>query len=98
MPPCAFAFTVKDAVRAPEELTVQVGDGTPAKRFDPAGAVMLLHAPTSAAVKVPVTLTAPTVVGPENGVSVSVTATPLVYFVVAVSPRAPGVMPITENV
>ena len=98
MPPCAFAPTVKDAVRAPEELTVQVGDGTPAKRFDPADAVMLLHVPASAAAKVPVTLTAPTVVGPENGVSVSVTATPLVYFVVAVSPLGPAVLPVTENV
>lgn len=45
VPPCALALTVKEAVRAPEELTVQVGVGTPAKRFDPAGAVMLLHAP-----------------------------------------------------
>ena len=76
---------MKDAVRAPEELTVQVGDGTPAKRFDPAGAVMLLQAPASAAVKVPVTLTAPTVVGPENGVIVSVTGTPFVNVAVALS-------------
>jgi hypothetical protein len=45
VPPCAFTFTEKDAVRAPEELTVQVGDGTPAKRFDPADAVMLLQTP-----------------------------------------------------
>jgi hypothetical protein len=44
VPPCAFALTVKDAVRAPEELTVHVGEGTPAKRLG-SFAVMLLHAP-----------------------------------------------------
>jgi len=97
VPPCAFAFTVKDAVRAPEELTVQVGVGTPAKRFPP-DAVMLLHAPASAAVKVPVTLTAPTVVVPENGVIVSVTGAPLMNVVVAVSPPTPAVLPVTEIV
>jgi hypothetical protein len=98
VPPCAFAFTVKDAVRAPEELTVQVGVGTPAKRFDPAGAVMLLHAPASAAVKVPVTLTAPIVVGPENGVIVSVTGAPLMNVAVAVSKGGPTPTPVTETV
>ena len=97
VPPCAFAFTVKDAVRAPEELTVQVGVGTPAKRFDPAGAVMLLHAPASAAVKVPVTLTAPTVVEPEYGEIVSVTGVPLMNVAVAVSGKPPA-LPVTEIV
>jgi len=41
VPPCAVALTVKEAVRAPEELIVQVGVGTPAKRFDPAGALIV---------------------------------------------------------
>jgi hypothetical protein len=96
VPPCAFAFTVKDAVRAPEELTVQVGVGTPAKRFDPADAVMLLHSPASPEVKVAVTLTAPTVVGPVYGVIVSTAGVPLMKVVVATS--TPSVTPVTEKV
>jgi len=75
---------VKEAVRAPAELIVQVGEGTPEKRLDPAGAA-IVHAPASAAVKVPVTLTAPIVVGPEEGVIVSVTGTPFVKVAVALS-------------
>jgi hypothetical protein len=88
-------FTVKWAVRAPP-LTAQVGVGTPAKRFDTAVAVMLLHAPLSAEVKVPVTVTAPTAVVPVYGVSVSVTGTPLMNVVVATS--TPAVTPVTEIV
>ena len=44
LPPCAVALTVKEAVRAPAELIVHVGVGTPEKRFDPAGAT-IVHAP-----------------------------------------------------
>jgi hypothetical protein len=55
-PPCAVAPTVKVAVRAPE-LIVHVGEGALEKRFDPAGAV-IVHAPLSADVKVPETVTA----------------------------------------
>ena len=99
VPPCAVALTVKEAVRAPEELTVQVGVGTPAKRLG-SFAVMLLHAPASVAVKVPVTCTAPTVVGPVYGLSVSVTGVPLMKVAVAVSGRTPGGLnkPVTEIV
>jgi hypothetical protein len=77
VPPCAVALTVKEAVRAPEELIVQVGEGTPEKRLDPAGAA-IVHAPASAEVKVPVTLTGPAPVIPEEGEIVSVTGTPFV--------------------
>lgn len=55
-PPCAVAPTVKVAVRAPE-LIVHVGEGALEKRLDPAGAE-IVHAPLSAAVKVPETVTA----------------------------------------
>lgn len=96
VPPFAFALTVKEAVRAPDELTVHVGVGTPAKRLG-SFAVMLLHTPTSAEVKVPVTLTAPTVVEPVYGVSVSVTGLPLMNVAVAVSVRPPAT-PVTVTV
>ena len=66
---------------------MQVGEGAPAKRLDPAGAV-IVHGPASAAVKVPVTLTAPTVVVPENGESVNATGTPFVKLIEAVSVAA----------
>lgn len=95
VPPCAFAFTVKWAVRAPP-LTVQVGVGTPAKRLG-SFAVMLMHAPLSAEVKVPVTVTAPTVVGPVYGLSVSVTGDPLMNCAVAMSGGRPA-LPSTETV
>jgi hypothetical protein len=75
---------VKEAVRAPEEPIVHVGEGTPAKRFDPAGAT-IVHAPASAEVKVPVTLTGPVPVKPEKGAIVSVTGTPFVKVAVALS-------------
>ncbi|MGB9021904.1 MAG: hypothetical protein WCC94_00510 [Candidatus Bathyarchaeia archaeon] len=55
-PPCAFGPTVKVAVRAPE-LIVHVGEGVVEKRLDPAGAV-IVHAPLSADVKEPETVTA----------------------------------------
>jgi hypothetical protein len=84
VPPCAVALTVKEAVRAPNELIVHVGDGAPAKRFDPAGAV-IEHVPASAEVKVPVTLTGPVPVGPEYGEIASVTGTPFVKVAVALS-------------
>jgi hypothetical protein len=94
VPPCAFALTVKEAVRAPAVI-VQVGEGTPEKRFDPAGA-RIVHAPLSAEVKVPVTLTAPIVVGPEDGEIVSATGTPFVKVAVAVSlPTPAGPFPTT---
>lgn len=48
--------------------------------------------------KVPVTLTAPTVVEPVYGVSVSVTGTPLMNVVVAVSKGGPPPTPVTEKV
>ena len=81
VPPCAVALTVKEAERAPVELIAHVGIGAPAKRFDPDGAVIEHGNPRSAVPKEPaaaVTVTTPTVVGPENGVTVSVTGTPFV--------------------
>ena len=79
-------------MRVPEELIVQVGVGTPAKRFDPAGAT-IEHVPASRDVKVPVTLTGPVPVKPEYGVIVSATGTPFVNVVVALS--LPGWWPAT---
>ena len=84
MPPCAVVLTVKEAVRAPEELIVHVGDGTPEKRFDPDGAT-IVHAPASADVKVPVTLTGPVPGGPEYGEIARATGTPFVKVAVALS-------------
>jgi len=84
VPPCAVALTVKEAVRAPAEFIVQVGVGTPAKRLDPTGAA-IVHAPASAEVKVPVTLTGPVPVGPEYGEIVSATGTPFEKGAVALS-------------
>jgi len=84
VPPCAVALTVKEAVRAPAELIVQVGEGTPEKRFDPAGST-IVHAPAFPEGKVPVTLTGPVPVEPENGEIVSVTGTPFVKVAVALS-------------
>ena len=84
VPPCAVVLTMKEAERLPQSLSVQVGEGAPAKRFDPAGAV-IVHGPASAAVKVPVTLTGPVPVGPENGETVSVTGIPFVKVAVASS-------------
>jgi hypothetical protein len=75
---------VKEAVRAPEELIVHVGDGTPEKRCDPAGST-IVHAPASADVKVPVTLTGPVPVKPEEGEIVSVVGRPFVKVAVALS-------------
>jgi hypothetical protein len=75
---------VKEAVRAPAELIVHVGEGTPEKRFDSAGAT-IVHAPASAEGKVPVTLTGPAPVKPEEGEIVSVTGTPFVNLAVALS-------------
>jgi len=87
VPPCAVVLTVKEAVRAPAVI-VHVGEGTPEKRFDPAGAT-IVHAPLSAEVKVPVTLTGPVPVKPEEGEIVSVTGTPFVKVAVALS-TCPG--------
>jgi hypothetical protein len=84
VPPWAVALTMKEAVRAPAALIVHVGEGAPAKRFDPGGAV-IAHGPASAEVKVPVTLTGPAPVLPEDGEIVSVTGTPFVKLVEAVS-------------
>jgi hypothetical protein len=99
VPPCAVVLTVKEAVRAPEELIVHVGDGAPAKRFDPDGAVIEHGNPRSAVPKEPagaVTVTAPIVVGPENGETVSVTGTPFVKVAVALSlAGAPAPIPTT---
>jgi hypothetical protein len=75
---------MKEAVRDPEALIVHVGEGAPAKRFDPGGAV-IAHGPASAEVKVPVTLTGPVPVLPEDGEIVRVTGTPFVKLVKAVS-------------
>ena len=97
MPPCAVVLTVKEAVRAPEELIVHVGEGTPEKRFDPAGAT-IVHAPASAKVKVPVTLTGPVPVKPEEGEIVSVTGTPFTKVAVALSFLLPVLMPATRIV
>jgi hypothetical protein len=77
---------VKEAVRAPVELIVHVGEGDPEKRFDPAGAV-IVHGPALAAVNVPDTLAA-VPVGPEGGEIVSVTATPFVKVAVPLSSGA----------
>jgi hypothetical protein len=79
---------VKEAVRAPVELIVHVGEGTPEKRFDPAGAVIEHGNPRSAVPKEPagaVTATAPTVVGPENGEIARATGTPFMKMAVALS-------------
>jgi hypothetical protein len=86
---------MKEAVRAPDALIVQVGEGAAAKRFDPGGAV-IVHGPASAEVKVPVTLTGPVPVGPNDGEIVSATGTPLVKVAVATS--TPVVTPVTETV
>jgi len=96
VPPCAVALTVKEAERAPVELIAHEGVGTPAKRFDPDGAVIPHGNPRSSAPKEPagaVTVTAPTVVGPENGKIVNATGRPFVIRVEAVS--APKVTPWT---
>jgi hypothetical protein len=93
--PCAVAPTVKEADRVPDALIVHVGEGAPAKRFDPAGAV-IVHGPASAEVKVPVTLTGPVPVGPDDGEIVSATGTPFVKVAVATS--TPAVLPVTETV
>jgi hypothetical protein len=88
VPPCAVVLTVKEAVRAPEESIAHVGNGAPAKRFDPDGAVIEHDNPRSAVPKEPagaVTVTAPIVVGPENGETVSVTGMPFVKGAVALS-------------
>jgi hypothetical protein len=89
VPPCAVALTVKEAERAPVGLIVHVGAGTPAKRFDPAGAVKLLQGPASAAVKAPVTLTGPVPVRPEYGKIVKVTGTPFTNEAEAMSMAGP---------
>jgi len=75
---------VKEAVRAPAELIVHVGEGTPEKRCAPAGS-SIVHAPASAIAKVPVTLTGPVPVKPEEGEIVSVIGTPFVKVAVALS-------------
>jgi hypothetical protein len=88
---------VKKAVRAPPALIAQVGEGAPAKRFDPGGAV-IVHGPAVKvpAAKVPVTLTGPVPVGPLNGETVSVSGVPFVK--VAVASSAPAVVPATVTV
>jgi hypothetical protein len=88
VPPCAVAPTVNPAESAPVESIAHVGIGAPAKRLDPDGAVIEHGNPRSAVPKEPaaaVTVTAPIVVGPENGVTVSVTGTPFVKVNVATS-------------
>jgi hypothetical protein len=101
VPPCAVALTVNLAESAPEESIAHVGDGAPAKRFDPDGAVIEHGNPRSAVPKEPagaVTVTAPIVVGPENGETVSVTGTPFVKVAVALSFLLPALMPATRIV
>jgi hypothetical protein len=88
VPPCAVVLTVKEAVSAPEESIAHVGEGAPEKRFDPAGALIEHGNPRSAVPKEPagaVTVTAPVVVGPEGGEIVSVTGTPFVKPIEAIS-------------
>jgi len=94
VPPCAFVLTVKEAVRAPAELIVQVGEGTPAKRLDPLGVTVIeRHDPASAARKDPATAetaTGPAPVRPENGEIVKVTGVPFKKPAVAVSKFGPN--------
>jgi hypothetical protein len=94
VPPCAVVLTVKEAVRAPAELIVQEGAGTPAKRLDPLGVTVIeRHDPASAARKDPeaaVTATGPAPVRPENGEIVKVTGVPFKKPAVAVSKFGPN--------
>ena len=86
VPPCAVALTVNCAESFPVPSIAHVGDGAPAKRFDP-GAVIPHGNPRSAVPKelAAVTVTSPVVVGPEGGLNISVTGTPFVKGAVALS-------------
>jgi len=94
VPPCAVVLTMKEAESAPAVI-LQVGEGAPAKRFDPACAV-IEHGPLSAVGKVPMTLTGPVPVGPENGETVNVTGMPFVKVAKASSSIGPPPFPVTS--